>query len=69
LDFIHALQLEPENNTFMEYLKKTLERLEKIKMESYEKMRRRIVFTDLDKLGFSENATRVPITELHLDES
>ena len=49
-------------------MKKTLEKLEKIKLESYEKMSRRVVFTDLDSIGFEENAIRVPITELHLDE-
>lgn len=51
----------------MEYLKKTLERLEKIKLESYEKMQRRVVFTDLSSLGFDDKATIVPVTELHLD--
>ena len=49
-------------------MKKTLERLQKIKEESYEKMSRRVVFTDLDTLGFDENSTRVPVTELHLDQ-
>ena len=42
LDFLHALQLEPTNTQFAEYLKKTLEKLDKIKLESYEKMRRRV---------------------------
>ena len=69
LDFIHAIQIEPDNRTFQEYLKKTLEKLEQIRAESYEKMSRRVVFTDLDNLGFEENATLVPIKELHLDES
>ena len=32
-------------------------------------MQRRAVFTDLDKLGFEEQATIVPVEELHLDES
>lgn len=62
-----CLRIEPENKTFVEYLKKTLERLEKIKMESYEKMTRRVVFTDLDNLGFDKHATLLPCTELHLD--
>lgn len=67
MDFLHALNLEPENKQFMEYLKKTLERLDKIKLESYEKMQRRVVFTDLSSIGFDENATIVPVTELNLD--
>lgn len=46
LDFLRGLQLEPLNNTFAEYLKKTLERLEKVKLEQYEKMHRRTAFTD-----------------------
>jgi hypothetical protein len=46
LDFLRVLQLEPTNNAFAEYLKKTLERLDKIKLEQYEKMHRRAAFTD-----------------------
>jgi tetratricopeptide (TPR) repeat protein len=68
LDFMRGLQLSPDDKTFQEYLKKTLERLQKIKEESYEKMTRRVVFTDLDSLGFDENSTRVPVVELHLDQ-
>lgn len=63
------MQLEPENNTFQEYLRKTLEKLEKIKIESYEKMTRRVVFTDLEAIGFDQRATYIPCTELHLDDS
>lgn len=69
LDFLHGLQLEPSNTQFAEYLKKTLERLEKIKLESYEKMKRRVVFTDLSSLGFDDNAVIVPVTEMQLDEN
>ena len=63
------MQLEPASTQFAEYLKKTLERLEKIKLESYEKMKRRVVFTDLTSMGFEEHAVICPITELQLDES
>jgi hypothetical protein len=46
LDFLHGLQIEPQNQQFAEYLKKTLEKLQQIKNEAYEKMTRRVVFTD-----------------------
>ena len=67
LDFLHGLQLEPQNTQFAEYLKKTLEKLQQIKNEAYEKMQRRVVFTDFTQVGFDEHCTIVPLTELHLD--
>lgn len=69
LDFLHALQLETTNTQFAEYLKKTLEKLDKIKLESYEKMRRRVQFTDLNLIGFEENAVTVPVAEMQLNEN
>ena len=60
--------LENTNKQFIEYLKKTENKLSKIKAEAYEKMSRRVIFTDLKELGFDEHASVVPVTELHLDE-
>ena len=51
-DFVRALKLEPANKQFFEYLKKTEEKLLKIKQEAYEKMERRVMFTDLAEMGF-----------------
>ena len=31
-------------------------------------MERRVMYTDLDSMGFDEEATYVPVRELHLDE-
>ena len=61
------MTLEPSNKTFEEYLKKTLEKLQKCKVEAYEKMNRRVVFTDLSLLGFEDEAVTIPLVELHLD--
>jgi hypothetical protein len=50
-------------------LKKTLEKLQKLKAEAYEKMNRRVVFTDLNLLGFEDEAVMIPQVELHLDQN
>lgn len=68
LDFFKTLELEPTNKLFLEYLKKTEEKLIKVKMEAYEKMSRRVIFTDLKEMGFDDHAAIVPVTEIHLDE-
>ena len=39
----------------------------KIKQEAYEKMERRVMFTDLAEMGFDEESVRIHTTELHLD--
>ena len=31
-------------------------------------MERRIMFTDLEEVGFDEHSQRIPVTELHLDQ-
>lgn len=67
LDFLQGLQLEPQNTQFAEYLKKTLEKLQQIRNEAYERMSRRVVFTDFTQVGFDEHCTIVSLTELHLD--
>ena len=52
IDFIQALKLDPQNLGFIEYIKKTDERLQRLKSEALEKMERRIMFTDLEEVGF-----------------
>ena len=32
-----------------------------------DKIERRVMFTDLEEVGFEQHSVRVPITELHLD--
>ena len=64
---MEALELEPSNRTFSEYLKKTIEKLQALKVEAYEKLERRVVFTDLSMMGFDDDATIVPVIEMHLD--
>ena len=66
-DFVVALGLDPNNKQFREYLKKTDERLNKIRGEAYERMVRRATFTDLTEL-MTERDADLPLTELHLDE-
>jgi len=66
-DYVRVLKLEPENRQFYEYLKKTEEKLLKVKQEAYEKMERRVMFTDLAEMGFDEESVRIHTTELHLD--
>ena len=68
IDFINALKLDPTNVLFLEYIKKTNERLQRLKSEAVEKIERRIMFTDLDEIGFEEHSYRVPVKELHLDQ-
>ena len=65
---MRALKLEPNNRQFAEYLKKTDEKLQKIKIEAYEKMERRVMYTDLAEMGFEEESIRVHAEELHLDK-
>ena len=65
---MRGLKLEPKNRQFAEYLNKTNEKLLKIKREAYEKMERRVMFTDLSEMGFEEEAIRVHAEELHLDK-
>mmetsp|Transcript_11119 Transcript_11119/g.14978 ORF Transcript_11119/g.14978 Transcript_11119/m.14978 type:complete len:112 (+) Transcript_11119:1006-1341(+) len=31
-------------------------------------MERRVMFTDLEEVGFDEHSVRIPVTELHLDQ-
>ena len=69
IDFNAALKLDPENVGFLEYIKKADERLQRLKSEALEKMERRIMFTDLEEIGFEESSVRIPVTELHLDQS
>ena len=68
IDFIKALKLDPNNVGFLEYIKKTDERLLKIKTEAMDKIERRVMFTDLQEVGFEQHSVRVPIKELHLDQ-
>ena len=68
IDFITALQLDPQNIGFLEYIQKTDQRLQKLKSEAMEKIERRMMFTNLEEVGFDEHSCRVPITELHLDK-
>mmetsp|Transcript_9290 Transcript_9290/g.11355 ORF Transcript_9290/g.11355 Transcript_9290/m.11355 type:complete len:142 (+) Transcript_9290:756-1181(+) len=68
IDFIQALKLDPENIGFLEYIKKADERLQRLKTEALEKMERRVMFTDLEEVGFDEHSVRIPVTELHLDQ-
>lgn len=68
IDFISAIKSDPENIGFINYIKKCDERLMKIKSEALEKIERRIMFTDLEEVGFDEHSQRVPIVELHLDQ-
>ena len=65
---MRGLKLEPKNRQFAEYLNKTNEKLLKIKREAYEKMERRVMFTDLSEMGFEEESIRVHAEELHLDK-
>jgi hypothetical protein len=44
-----------------------LEKLQQLKTEAYDKMQRRVVFTDLSEMGFDEDSMFVPVQELHLD--
>ena len=67
-DFILCLRLEPNNSRFRKYLEKTLEKIQKVKSEAYEKMTRRVLFTDLAEMNFDQVAVHVPVTELHLNE-
>lgn len=67
IDFIKALQLDPNNIGFLDYVKKCDERLLKIKTEAMDKIERRVMFTDLQEVGFEQHSVRIPITELHLD--
>ena len=67
-DFVRGLKLEEGNKQFYEYLSKTEEKLQKIKQEAYEKMERRVMFTDLNEMGFEEEAVRIHTQELHLDK-
>ena len=62
------MKLDPTNVLFLEYIKKTNERLQRLKSEALEKIERRIMFTDLDEIGFEEHSFRVPVKELHLDQ-
>jgi len=66
-DFMKVIELDPENKGFMEYLKSCEERLLQIKREAYERMKRRVVFGDVAEEEFGKVATRIPVTELHLD--
>ena len=61
LDFVSVLKLEPKNLQFSEYLKKSIEKLQHLKTEAYEKMQRRVVFTDLSEMGFDDDAMFVPV--------
>ena len=38
-----------------------------MKAEAYEKMNRRVVFTDLSLLGFEDEAVTIPMVEMHAD--
>lgn len=67
-DFILCLRIEPNNSRFRKYLEKTLEKIQKVKSEAYEKMTRRVLFTDLAEMNFDQVAVHVPVTELHLNE-
>lgn len=67
-DFVRGIQLEPQNKTFAEYLARTASKLQKVRAEAYEKLNRRVVFTDLSLMGFEDEAHTVPIIELHLDQ-
>ena len=67
-DFVRALKLDENNNQFFEYLRKTDEKLLKIKQEAYEKIERRVMFTDLAEMGFEDEAVRIRTIELHLDK-
>jgi hypothetical protein len=67
IDFINAIKLEPANTGFLEYIKKTEERMQKLKSEALDKMERRVMFTDLGAVGFDENSRRIPVIELNLD--
>jgi len=62
-----VFDLDPDNTGFFEYLKKCDEKLLQIKREAYERMKRRVVFGSVAEEEFGKVATRVPVTELHLD--
>lgn len=68
IDFISALKSDPENIGFIDYIKKCDERLQKIKSEALEKIERRIMFTDLEEIGFEEHSRRIPVVEMRLDQ-
>lgn len=68
IDFIGALKSDPQNIGFLEYIKKCDERLQKIKNEALEKIERRVMFTDLEEMGFEEHSRRVPVHEMRLDQ-
>lgn len=68
VDFLNAIKLDPENLGFIDYIKKADERLQRLKSEAMEKIERRVMFTDLDEVGFDEHSVRIPVTELHLDQ-
>ena len=52
IDFFTALSLDPTNTGFLEYIKKTDERLQRIRSEALEKIERRVMYTDLKAMGF-----------------
>jgi len=56
IDFIKAVKLDPTNIGFLEYIKKADERLQRIRSEALEKIERRVMFTDLDEIGFDEHS-------------
>lgn len=74
-DLMTVNQREP-SKMITEYLKTTNDKLVEIKQEAYEKMRRRVRFTDYrgDQKVTDDNAEDddacviVPITEIHVDE-
>lgn len=68
MDFIGAIKSDPQNIGFIDYIKKCDERLQKIKNEALEKIERRVMFTDLDEMGFEEHSHRVPVVEMRLDQ-
>lgn len=67
IDFFTALQLDPTNIGFIEYIKKTDEQLQRIRREALEKIERRVMYTNLEEMGFDQHSKRVPIIEMHLD--
>ena len=67
IDFFTALSLDPTNTGFLEYIKKTDERLQRIRSEALEKIERRVMYTDLKAMGFDQHSKRIPIIEMHLD--
>lgn len=66
-DFLEVLRLDPANDGFLDYLKKVDTQLAGIKREAYERMKRRVIFSEVAEDEFTKVSTRVPVLELHLD--